>query len=118
MTKASLTKALLLCAAVISTRVFAAETTVSQLLSNPTAFDGKHVTVAGTAEAVKPSTSRSGYDYETFNLCQESCVNVFTVGHPRVPEGRRMTVKGRFKAVQEFGPYTFHDEVDADAGSL
>jgi hypothetical protein len=34
---------LLLCIAVTASSVLAAETTVSQVLSNPTAFDGQHV---------------------------------------------------------------------------
>jgi hypothetical protein len=34
---------LLLCIAVTASSVLAAETTVSEVLSNPTAFDGQHV---------------------------------------------------------------------------
>jgi hypothetical protein len=54
---------------VIRTIADTAEATVSQLLMNPTKFDGQHVTVSGTAQYVRPKTSRRGNDYETFSLC-------------------------------------------------
>jgi len=101
-----------------STAALAAELTVSQLLANPAAFAGQHVTVSGTAQYVRPRTSRKGNDYETFSLCEQGCVNVFTWGHPHVREGQRLTVNGTFEAVKHVGRYTFHDEIDADEGSL
>jgi opacity protein-like surface antigen len=101
-----------------STFALAAEVTVSQILSNPAAFDGQHVTVSGTAQYVRSKTSRSGNDYETFSLCQQACVNVFTWGQPSVAEGKSLTVNGTFQAVKHVGRYTFRNESDADEGSL
>jgi hypothetical protein len=96
----------------------AAEATASQLLANPATYDGQHVTVSGTAQYVRPKTSRRGNDYETFSLCEQACVNVFTWGHPRINESSHLTVKGTFEAVKHVGRYTFHNEIDADEGSL
>jgi hypothetical protein len=45
-----------------STAALAAELTVSQLLANPAACAGQHVTVSGTAQYVRPRTSRKGND--------------------------------------------------------
>jgi hypothetical protein len=118
MMKRFLPKLLLLCIAITSSSVLADETTVSQVLSNPTAFDGQHVTVSGAAQFVRPKTSRKGNDYETFSLCEQACVNVFTWGHPQIAEGHKLTVNGIFEAVKHVGRYTFHNEIDADEGSL
>jgi hypothetical protein len=76
------------------------------------------VAVHGTAQFVRPKTSRKGNDYETFSLCEQVCVNVFTWGHPLVADGKRLTVSGTFAAVKHVGRYTFHNEIDADEGSL
>jgi hypothetical protein len=75
---------LLLCTALILTTVSAmsAEATVSQILSNPSAFDGQHLAVSGTAQFVRPRTSRKGNNYEIFSLCEGACVNVLMWGHP------------------------------------
>jgi hypothetical protein len=66
----------------LSSVALAADATVSQIIANPTAFDGQHVTVSGTAQFVRPKTSHKGNDYETFSLCDQACVNVFTWGNP------------------------------------
>jgi hypothetical protein len=46
------------------------------------------------------------------------CVNVFTWGHPHLDDGQRLKVNGTFEAVKHVGRYTFHNEIDADEGSL
>jgi hypothetical protein len=104
--------------AIGSTFAHAAEATPSQLLANPSKFDGQHVTVAGTAQYVRPKTSRRGNEYETFSLCEQTCVNVFTWGHPNIAQGKQLTVHGTFEAVKRVGRYTFRNEIDADEGSL
>jgi hypothetical protein len=109
---------LLFCSIVVSSPLLASQATVSQLLSNPTIFDRQHVTVSGTAQYVRPKTSRRGNDYETFNLCEQACVNVFTWGHPHIDNGQQLTVNGTFQAVKHVGPYTFRNEIEADEGSL
>jgi hypothetical protein len=43
-----------------STFVLAAETTVTQILANPTAFDGQHLTVFGTALYVRSEDLAQG----------------------------------------------------------
>jgi hypothetical protein len=101
-----------------SVAALAVEATVSQILVSPTAFDGQHVTVSGTAQFARPRTSRKGNDYETFSLCEQACVNVFTWGHPHVAEDKRLTVSGTFQAVKHVGRYTVHNEIDADESSL
>jgi hypothetical protein len=76
------------------------------------------VTVSGTAQFIRPRTSRRGNNYETFSLCEQACVNVFTWGHLQVAEGQKITVNGTFEAVKHVGRYTFHNEIDVDEGSL
>jgi hypothetical protein len=94
------------------------EPTVDKITTSPTAFDGHHVTVSGTVRSVLAKTSHRGNDYETFSLCEKSCVKVFTWGHPQIREGQRLEVKGTFKAVKSVGQYTFRNEIEADKGSL
>jgi hypothetical protein len=64
---------LLLISFALSPCVRAAEINVSQLLSDRLTFDGRHVTVSGTAQSIKPMSSRSGHEYETFQVCEQSC---------------------------------------------
>jgi hypothetical protein len=94
------------------------EPTVDKVATNPTAFDGHHVAVSGTVRSVLAKTSHRGNDYETFSLCEKSCVKVFTWGHPQVKEGQRLEVKGTFQAIKRVGGYTFRNEIEADKGSL
>jgi hypothetical protein len=108
---------LLLISLAVSQSVLAAEVTVSQLLSDPLAFDDRHVTVSGTAQSLEPESSH-GHAYETFQLCEQSCVRVFTLGHPQITEGKQITVKGKFEADTAFGPFVLHDEIITDNGSL
>jgi hypothetical protein len=61
--------------------------------------------------------SRLGHEYETFQLCEQSCVNVFAVGHPHITEGERITVNGQFEADTSFGPFVLHDEILEDKTS-
>jgi hypothetical protein len=108
---------LILISLALSPCVRAAEINVSQLLSDPLNFDGRHVTVSGTAQSIKPVSSRLGHEYETFQLCEQSCVNVFAVGHPHITEGERITVNGQFEADTSFGPFVLHDEILEDKTS-
>jgi hypothetical protein len=110
--------ALLALFALTPTFALAVEAKVSQILANPGAFDGQHLTVSGTAQYIRSKTSRRGNQYETFSLCEQACVNVFTWGHPKVSEGRPVTVNGTFESVKHVGRYTFRNEIDADEGSL
>ena len=100
------------------TYVSGGDATVSEILAHPSNFDGQHVTVSGTARYVRPRTSRRGNDYETFSLCDQTCLNVFTWGHPNVAEGKHISVNGTFDEVKQVGRYTFRNEIDADEGSL
>jgi hypothetical protein len=108
---------LILISLALSPCVRAAEINVSQLLSDPLNFDGRHVTVSGTAQSIKPVSSRLGHEYETFQLCEQSCVKVFAVGHPHITEGERITVNGQFEADTSFGPFVLHDEILEDKTS-
>lgn len=110
---------ILLLISLASASVAAAEVTVSQLLANALAFDGRHVTVSGTIRSIKLVNFRSGQKYETFQLCEQSghCVRVFAVGHPHITEGERITVNGTFQTDTSFGPFVLHDEILEDTGS-
>ena len=98
--------------------VLAEPTSPSQILANPTEYDGKHLTVSGTVQHVVAKTSHKGNTYETFDLRDNSCLKVFTWGHPGLQEGRSLSVSGTFDAVKRVGRYTFLDELDADEGSV
>ena len=90
----------------------------SEILENPSTYDGKHVTVSGVVEHLEPRTSRKGNDYETFDLCDNSCLKVFIWGHPSLKAGQALSVIGTFDTVKHVGRYVFHDELDADEGSI
>lgn len=92
--------------------------TPSNLLSQPSKYDGQHVVVLGTVMNIVEKTSRRGNDYDLFDLCDTQCVRVFTWGHPSITEGQRLTVRGIFSVVKHVGYYTFYNEVEADDNSL
>jgi hypothetical protein len=103
---------LLLMSLAASPSVLAGEVTIWQLLANPLAFDGQHVTVSGTAQGVKlQSSSWGGHKFVNFQICEHSCVKVFAVGQPEITEGKRITVKGTFNADVAYGPWVLHNEI-------
>jgi hypothetical protein len=86
----------------------------SQLITNSSAYDGKHLTVSGAIRNVIAKTSQRGNDYETFDLCDKSCV----LGASQLREAQHLSVSGTFDAVKHVGRYSFYNELDADKGSL
>jgi hypothetical protein len=101
-------------------RAFAQAFQPSQILSHPSSYDGKRLTVSGTVRSVLPQTTRQGRDYTSFNLCNgnDSCITVFTWGHLRLSEGQRKSVSGRFVIAKRVEPFTFTNVLDAQEGSI
>jgi hypothetical protein len=95
-----------------------ANTTVVQIVSNPSAYDGKHVEVSGTVERLEQKVSHRGNPYVTFSICSGQCIHVFGFGSPSLSEGQKITVHGVYEAVKHVSGYTFYNEIDADDGSL
>jgi hypothetical protein len=95
----------------------AASTSVAQILSSPSTYDGSHVVVSGTVSGLVQKTSHKGNPYVTFSLCSNQCIHVFAFGSPSISDGQRITVHGTFEAVKRVGGYTFYNEIDADDGS-
>jgi DNA/RNA endonuclease YhcR with UshA esterase domain len=87
----------------------AAETTVASILANPVQFDGRSVTVRGSATAVKPTVSRKGNAYTTLQLQDGgSVITVNMRGHPATKTGDRVEVTGVFQTVTHVGAYTVY----------
>jgi hypothetical protein len=101
---------------VLTSAAFAETVQPSQILSNSSAYDSKHLTVSGTVRNVIAKTSRRGNDFETFDLCDNSCVKVFAWGHHVLRQGQHLSVSGTFDSVKHVGRYTFYNELDADDG--
>ena len=92
--------------------------TVAAVLRDPLTYNGRHVDVSGTVRGIRAKTSARGNAYETFSLCDGSCLHVFAWGRPTLRAGARATVHGTFAATKRVGNYTFHNEIEADEGSL
>jgi hypothetical protein len=43
---------------------------------------------------------------------------VFTFGRPALQDGQRVAVRGTFSTTKRVGRYTFHNEIEADEGTL
>jgi hypothetical protein len=94
----------------------AAETTLAAILANPVQFDGKTVTVRGSAATVKPTVSRKGNPYTTLRLQDGGAViTVYMQGHPNTKTGDRVEVIGVFQTVKHVGRYTFYNEIEAQS---
>ena len=96
----------------------ASSTHIADILASPSSFDGQHLTVNGTVQQLSAKTSRRGNDYTTFDLCDASCIHVYSYGHPKIANGQTLTVNGRFFADKKVGTLDFKNELDADEGSL
>jgi hypothetical protein len=78
--------AVLIALAFTAAPAIAAKTlSVATILRDPKAYDGQHVDVSGTVRSIRSKTSARGNDYETFSLCDGSCLHVFAWGRPRAP---------------------------------
>jgi hypothetical protein len=87
---------------------------VSSILSNPEQFDGKDVTIRGTAAAVKQTISRRGNPYTTFQVQDNGAeITIFTFGHPDTKNGNRVEVTGIFTRAKHVGANTFYNEIEA-----
>jgi hypothetical protein len=87
--------------------------TVGVLLTHGAAYDGKLVTVAGTAKHVEHKTSKRGHAYTIFELCDlTDCVRVFQYGTLPVTDGQSRTVTGIFAVEKRVGSVVYHDEID------
>jgi hypothetical protein len=100
--------------------VHAGATTVKAILENPSRYDGQEVTISGKASSVKPTTSRKGNDYMTFQVTDSSGagVTVFTWGHPTITSGSVVRVTGTFQRVKRVGRRIFYNQIDANRVSL
>ncbi len=96
----------------------AAATKIADILANPTAFDGQHLTVSGTIAQLAEKTSRRGNDYSTFDLCDTACLHIYIRSHPKIADGQALTVSGKFYADRKVGSFDITNELEADDGSL
>lgn len=91
---------------------------IAQITAHPQTYDGQVVTVSGTVNDLRARISRKGNPYETFTVCESSCVHVFTFGQPPLRDGERVSVTGTFAAVKHVGRYTFHNEIDTSISDV
>ena len=92
----------------------AAEVPIQSIIRNPAQFDGKSVTIRGTAAAVNETISHSGNAYSTFEVQDaDAAIKVFTWGHPGTKAGDLVQVTGVFQQVKRVRQYTFYNEIEA-----
>ena len=96
--------------------VRAADVDIGSIVRNPEQFDGKNVTIQGTASVVKETVSRKGNPYTTFQVQDETgTIKVFTPNHPGTKNSDRVEVTGVFQKVKRVGQYTFYNEIEAQS---
>src|SRR6478736_4064270 len=94
----------------------AGEVRIQSIMRNPAQFDGKSVTISGTATAVNETISHSGNAYSTFEVQDaDAAIKVFTWGHPGTKAGDLVQVTGVFQQVKRVRQYTFYNEVEAQS---
>jgi len=69
----------------------------SALASDPSSYDDQDVTVSGTVKNPTTREMRRG-TATTYQLCDNSCINVIQFGDTNVSNGGSVTVSGRFRA--------------------
>lgn len=95
-------------------RQLALEAKPKDLLSDPDRYDGKFVTIKGTAIRIRARVSQKGNPYHTFVLAEAESLTIFSFGKPSCQEGSPITVEGAFYKVKRQGRYTFRNQVDAN----
>jgi hypothetical protein len=95
----------------------AAEVPIQSIIKNPAQFDGKTVTILGTATGVNKTFSRSGNAYSTLEVqdADAAMIKVFTWGHPVTKTGDSVQVTGVFQQVKRVRQYTFYNEIEAQS---
>jgi|SRR6516162_5273833 hypothetical protein len=95
----------------------AAVVDIQSIVKNLVGFDGKSVTIRGTAAEVNKTKSRRGNPYTTFQAQGAgAAIKVFTFGHPGIENGDCVEVTGVFHHVWHVPPnYTFYDEIEAQS---
>ena len=87
---------------------------VPDILANLQQFDGKTVTIRGTAGAVKQPVSKKGNAYTTLRVKDGGAeITVFTFGHPNILNDDCVEVTGVFSQVTQVPPYIFYNEIKA-----
>jgi hypothetical protein len=81
----------------------------SGIMAHPTSFDRKNVTALGHAENVIARPAGDGTVFTQFQLCDSMCVNVISLGPPKVVNGQTATVNGTFYVFFVRGPVQAHD---------
>jgi hypothetical protein len=91
---------------------------IGAVLAHASQWDGKHVHVDGTVMRLEERTAMDGRDYDAFDLCNDTCIHVFTGGHPTLREGQRISVQGTFSAAKRVDDFDFQSNIETDEGSL
>lgn len=91
---------------------------IGAILAHAAQWDGRHVRVAGTLMRLEERTAMDGREYDAFDLCDATCVHVFTGGRPALREGQTLTVQGTFSAAKRIGEFDFQNDIETDEGSL
>ena len=87
--------------------------TISQVLRAPSTFNRQPVAVSGRVKDL-----RVGNGYDTFRICETSCLEVLAWGHPRIEEGQELSVRGRFKVLRHLGHHQLRNLIEVERGSL
>jgi hypothetical protein len=93
----------------------AAEVSICSIIGDPASFDHHAITLQGTVNELKETTSRRGNDYTTFKLQDPSGCGVMTFswGHLVLKNGDHVCVDGLFETEHHNGPYVFYNEFGA-----
>jgi hypothetical protein len=83
--------------ALVPVIAIAAALAPSAIVANPSAYDGKSVTVAGTVKGFQTSSTPMG-TVTGFQLCDSKCVVVIDKTHQSRSNGSTATVSGTFHA--------------------
>jgi hypothetical protein len=96
--------------------------TVAQLLRNPSAYDGKRVTVRGDALAVRRRTDPSSGPWTLMSMVdiedKRMVMNVISPGQAPVVNGDVAIATGVFRMKSPRGRYTYDNELICQAGGI
>lgn len=88
--------------------------TVQALVQNPSRYNGKVVTVAGTITGYQERASDSGHPFTVFRLTDgDASLTVFIWNKHRFRNGDKVRVTGTFAKARTVGTVDFDNEIQA-----
>jgi uncharacterized membrane protein YcgQ (UPF0703/DUF1980 family) len=91
------------------------EYTIKEVVSYPSEYEGRKITLEGEVSRVRFTRSFTGKRYTIFELADpgKNIINVYAEGHLDIEKGKKIRVHGKFSTEKKYFFYKFKNVVKA-----